>query len=240
MTGQASPASLVELTGVGDERLVLDLYGSVLLPNFRPDEMITEDDLVSSLRSGNCRITIAQDAGGAVIGGIVGDWFPGSRVQLLSYIAVRPGVRGQGVGTSLLTTGISGWVADLAPLLVIGEVEDPRHYHGTEFGDAIARMRLYERFGARTLPVPYSQPALRPGSARVPHLLLMVFAADPRARLATGRVDGRVVSRFLTEYFASAEGPARPDDTELEAMLRACSEPGGLPLLLAEDLGDLG
>jgi len=111
---------------------------------------------------------------------------------------------------------------------------------GTEFGDAIARMRLYERFGARTLPVPYSQPALRPGSARVPHLLLMVFAADPRARLATGRVDGRVVSRFLTEYFASAEGSARPDDTELEAMLRACSEPGGLPLLLAEDLGDLG
>jgi GNAT superfamily N-acetyltransferase len=240
MTGHVPPVSIVQLTGVGDERLVLDFYRSVLLPNFRPDELVTEDELISSLRSGSCRITIAQDAGGAVIGGIVGDWFPDSRVQLLSYIAVHPGVRGQGVGTSLLNTAIAGWVADLAPLLVIGEVEDPRHYHGTEFGDPVARVRLYERFGARSLPVSYSQPALRSGSARVPHLLLMVFAADPAARIAAGRVDGRIVGRFLTEYFAATEGPVCPDDSELEAILRACSEPGGLPLLLAEQLRDLG
>jgi GNAT superfamily N-acetyltransferase len=237
--GKTFSGSLADLAGADDERLVLDLYRSVLLPNFRPDELVTEDELVSSLRSGSCRIMIAQDAGGAVVGGIVGDWFPESHVQLLSYIAVRPGVRGQGVGTSLLETAIAGWVADLAPLLVIAEVEDPRHYHGTEFGDAVARVRLYERTGARSLPVPYSQPALGPGMARVPHLLLMVFAADPLARLATGHIDGRVVARFLTEYFAGSEGPARPDDTELEAALRACSAPGGLPLLLAEELPDL-
>ena len=107
-----------------------------------------------------------------------------------------------------------------------------------DFPDPVRRVALYEGNGARSLPVAYFQPALRPGASRVPHLLLMVSggsAVPPGA----GRVDGTVVERFLKEYFELCEGPPRADDPEYYALLGQCRRPGGLPLLLVKDLPPL-
>jgi GNAT superfamily N-acetyltransferase len=243
MASDAAPVpALIELTGAdGDGELAHEFYRSVLSPSFRGDELVGEDELLQTVHDGSCHVLLARDPDGTIIAGAVGDWFPRSRVQLLSYLATRPGIRGRGVGSVLMKAAVESWVQRLDPLLVVGEVEDPRHYQSPDgydsaYGDVIARLRFYEKHGVRSLPIPYSQPALRSDSARVPHLLLMVFAVGADARISADRVDGAVVERLLVEYFTEVEGEIRPDDAEVSAMLQACRVPGGLPLLLAEDL----
>jgi hypothetical protein len=166
---------------------------------------------------------------------MVSEWYPRSEVLLLSYIAVVAEFRGRGIGGTLLTAIPQRWAAELWPRLIVMEVENPRHYHDSTFGDPDGRVRLYERLGARCLPVPYLQPALGPAGHRVPHLLLMVLGGS-QAPPGSGRVNGQTVEQFLREYFEECEGPPRPGDTELERMLAACRQDGGLPLLQASDL----
>jgi GNAT superfamily N-acetyltransferase len=154
----------------------------------------------------------------------------------VTYLVVSPALRGRGAGSLVLRTAMDQWTRELAPRLIVGEVEDPRYFDDAGMGDPVARVRLYERMGVRSLPIPYAQPALTPTSARVPHLMLMVFAADDRAKLESGNIDGRIPEQFLTEYFESAEGPSRFRDDEFEAMITACRRAGGLPLLHAAEL----
>jgi GNAT superfamily N-acetyltransferase len=230
------PAPAVKDLRDADVPTMADFYRTVLVHNFRPDELISEEELNRGVREGETRVLATYAPDGTILGGAVGDWFGSSRVQLLSYIAVRPGLRGQGLGSTLLTEAVRAWTAEFEPLLIVGEVEDPRYHHDTEFGDASARVRLYERLGARALPLPYAQPALKPNGRRVPHLMLMVFAGEASAYLSDGHVDGNIIERFLREYFEACEGPALPGDDELTALLAACRVSGGLPSLLAHEL----
>ena len=156
--------------------------------------------------------------------------------MLLAYLAVRPGGRGTGIGATLLQAARDAWTAELSPRLIVLEVEDPREVTGSEaFGDPVARVRFYERHGARALPLPYVMPALSPGTERVKRLMLMVLGGTDLAP-GTRTADGRQVASFLAEYFEEFEGPARPGDAELDLLLEACARPGGLPLLLVHEL----
>lgn len=221
-------------------RLVPEFYRKVIAVSFPPDELESEEDLIAGLRSGRSRVLIARDCDGAIVGGAVGDYFPRSDVMLLAYLAVQAGGRGLGVGAAVLHAAKQAWMAELNPRLIVLEVEDPREFTGSEaFGDPAARVRFYERHGVRALPLPYMQPALSPGTARVPGLMLMVAggAAVPAAGPAGGAtIPGRHVAGFLTEYFEEFEGPARVGDAELGLLLAACDRPGGLRLMLARDL----
>ena len=141
-----------------------------------------------------------------------------------------------GTGGLLMKAVTEVWGSQVGPSLFVMEVEDPRHYGSDHArGDPEARVRFYERLGARTVPVPYFQPALGPAGQRVPHLLLMVFGGT-EAPPGTQRLDGKTVELFLTEYLEESEGPVRSDDTETQRMLAACRSPGGLPLLRVRDL----
>jgi GNAT superfamily N-acetyltransferase len=234
-----APEPVVVELSAGDDALVSEFYRAVLRPSFRDDELVDEDELRETIDAGTCHVLVARDDDGTVLGGAVGDWFESSRVQLLSYLAARPGVRGRGLGTLLVRAAVDSWVTRLDPLLVVGEVEDPRHYSNDDpdspYGDVIARVRFYEKLGVRALPIPYTQPALRTGASRVPHLLLMVFAVGAGAAIEPGRVEGAIVEQFLVEYFTDMEGDVS-DDVELSRLLAACREPSGLPLLLADEL----
>jgi GNAT superfamily N-acetyltransferase len=213
-----------------DEAGVASFYQSVLMPNFPPDELESEQALATELREGRARALVARTQDGSLLGGSVWQWFPGSQVLLLSYIAVTGERRSQGVGTRLLDAGLSTWAAEFSPVLIVAEVEDPRHYRDTRFGDPVRRVRLYQRIGARALPLPYFQPALTPGQDRVRHLMLMVLGGSA-APADAGQVDGQVIERFLAENLEAAEGRARPGDAEAQQLFAACRQPGGLPLL---------
>jgi GNAT superfamily N-acetyltransferase len=227
----------IEQLDYRDGPVVEDFYRTVLQPNFIADELLAQDSLVTGLREGRAYALFARGADGAIVGGVVSDWFALSQVLLVSYLAVLDELRGQSIGGQLLEAA-SLWEEALSPRLMVGEVEDPRFYKDTGFGNPLRRVAFYENSGIRALPVPYSQPALRPDSRRVPHLLLMV-GGGTAARPETDRMDGAIVEHFLKEYFELYEGPPRDDDPEYYAMLEHCRRPGGLPLVAVKDLPPL-
>jgi hypothetical protein len=236
MIDQPASGIVVRFLDGQDTDALSNFYTEVLTPSFRPAELVDADALLEAVRSGRTLVSVAVGSDGTVLGGMVADWHQDSRVLLLSYLAVRPCSRSQGVGQTLIGTTGPVWLAQLAPLVALAEVEDPRYFPGTEYGDAVARLQLYTRYGVRMLPVPYMQPEVRPGHGRVRHLLLVVFFVDDAACPAPGRVDGDIVERFVERYFSTVEGPARDDDVELARLRAACRQPGGLPLQHVDDL----
>lgn len=236
MPGPANQAVTVVDARDDGFRRVPELYHKVLAQSFPPNELESEEELMSGLGSGRSRALIAVDADGAVLGGTVGEYFPRSNAMLLAYLAVLPGGRGGGVGSVLLRALREAWTAELSPRFIALEVEDPREFTGTAaFGDPVARTRFYERHGVRALPLPYLQPALGPDTARVPGLMLMVLGSDDTSA-GGGVLDGQQVAAFLAEYFEEFEGPARPGDADYELLLAACARPGGLPLTTVAEL----
>lgn len=230
------PVVVIQEVDADDDQLVADFYRRVLAPNFPADELETSENIAGGLKSGGTKALVARTAEGTIVGGAVGDLFPLSGVMLLSYLAVAAEGRGTGTGGLLMKALTELWGSQLSPPLLIMEVEDPRYHHSDPaFGDPEARVRFYERLGARALPVPYFQPALGPDGHRVPHLMLMVFGGTD-APPGTARVDGKLVELFLTEYIEGCEGPVRPDDVAAQRLLAACRRPGGLPLLRVSEL----
>lgn len=218
---------------------IADFYRLVLAPNFPDDELETSEAFAAGLVFGETRALVARTDDGVIVGGAVGDIFSRSNVLLLSYLAVPAERRGSGTGGLLMRAVTEVWGSRLNPALFIMEVEDPRYHHSdANFGDPEARVRFYERLGARALPVPYFQPALGsrgPSARRVPHLMLMVFGGTRMPQSGQG-VDGPLVELFLTEYLEGCDGPVRSDDADAQRMLAACRRPDGLPLLRASEL----
>jgi GNAT superfamily N-acetyltransferase len=230
------PVVTIEELDADDADEVADFYRRVLASNFPTDELETSENFAAGLKSGGTRAIAARTAEGTIAGGAVGDLFLQGRVLLLSYLAVAAEGRGGGTGGLLMKAVTDVWGSQFGPSLFVMEVEDPRHHHSdAAFGDPEARVRFYERLGARALPVPYFQPALGPAGHRVPHLMLMVFGGTD-APPGTQQIDGKIIELFLTEYLEGCEGLVRPDDTATQRLLAACRRPGGLPLLRVSEL----
>lgn len=207
-------------------------YEDVLTPSFPSAELISRDEFLGSVAdpSGGTCTMLAVDGSGEVIGGIVGEWFADCRVLLDSYLAVKPGRRGGGIGRRLIEESISRWSSRFVPLLIVGEVEDPRFHPATVYGDPVARLRFYADLGGTILSVPYFQPALREDLDRVRNLFLMVFASDMSCRSDSG-VDSRVVRAFLEANLCACEESIDPDDAEVRALWEAVDHSDCVPLL---------
>ncbi|MEE2031950.1 GNAT family N-acetyltransferase [Rhodococcus chondri] len=207
-----------------------EFYDAVLAPSFPLSELAPRAELLAGLHdpAGAMRAALAVAATGEIIGGAVGEWFPDCRVLLVTYLATRPGQRGGGVGREVLRAVMAQWRRSIAPLLVVGEVEDPRHHRDNGFGDPVRRLRFYASEGAEVIDVPYFQPALRSDGDRVRNLLLMTFAVDPACRRDDG-VDSATVRCFLERNLEGIEGHVG-DDPETTALWAALAAPT-VPLL---------
>lgn len=215
----------------GGDSAIAEFYERVLVPHFRDAELVSREDFSAGLKAGTTRALLVRTARGVIAGGAVGNFYPRSRVLRLSYLAVPAEGRGMGTGGALMKAVTDIWGAQVRPSLFLMEIEDPRYFGRDDaLGDPGARVRFYERLGARALPLPYFQPALGPAGERVPHLLLMVLGGAD-APPGASRVDGGTVELFLTEYLEETEGRPRPDDPDAQRLLSACRRPSGLPLL---------
>ena len=167
-----------------------------------------------------------------MVGAAVGEWDEGLRVVLLAWLALRPGVRGGGIGGVLLDAAQADWIARYSPCLVLAEVADPAGHVGNEaHGDPVARLRFYQKRGARILDMPYFQASLGPGMPRVPDLLLLVLHADEQfAGSEPDTIDGRVLREYLELYQRECEGQVATDEQAVR-MWEAVDRPGGVPLL---------
>lgn len=226
---------IVDLTA--DDATLHQLYRDVLSPSFPPDELVSLEFLLDSIRDGHAEVSVALDDSGRVLAGAVGEWSASSRVMLLSYLAVAPGSRASGIGTSLYEATIRRWRAKYRPCLVLAEVERPDlHAASPVHGDPAARLRFYGRHGGGVLDLPYFQPALGPGRSRVFGLLLLALWVDPELTGEGGpdTVAPDPLLTFVTGYLAETEGGVDPADPAAAALLRALDVPTGVPVLPAE------
>ena len=211
------------LVAVDDETL-RRFYTTLLEPAFPPAELMTYEELRDARLETTTRGTILLDVDDPVAGIITEDYLEG-RVILVAYLIVAPTARNGGIGARLLSETVASQAQ--APL-VLAEVEDPRYFAASDAADPVARLRFYDRAGSRLLPLPYAQPALRPGCPRVDGLLLITISAPEPD------IDGALVAAFLDEYYSSCEGEeiVRTDPAYLALRATALGdEQGRLPLL---------
>ncbi|QAY70746.1 GNAT family N-acetyltransferase [Xylanimonas protaetiae] len=212
-SGHGSELELVRLSDA-PLRLVEALYTELLQTTFPPDELEPLEALLGALGETTDGVLAHRD--GRVAGGLVYDHYVDGTVQLLAYLVVDPSARGHGLGSLLLRRGLG----QSTSRLVLGEIEDPRHWPTTAVSDPAARLRFWARSGCRLLALPYVQPSLDATARRVRHLLLIVV--PPQGNPLPEAVPGDLVGRFLREYFTASEGSFDPDDDELAPLLRSC------------------
>ncbi|MGJ7441691.1 GNAT family N-acetyltransferase [Aquipuribacter sp. MA13-6] len=195
-----------------DDETVRAVYEDLLAPVFRPEELLSPEELRTAYGTGGRSPSTVLLAGGRPLAVMLGEWFQDRRVLLLSYLSVSDAARGSGLGTTLLTEDLPTWWGDAPAPLVLAEVDDPAVWPSEAMGgDPQARLRFYGRHGASLAPLPYVQPSLQGSSARVDGMLLL------RLGEAEGEVAG--LADFLREYFVACEGPGALDDPEVLGLL---------------------
>lgn len=240
--------TVLDLAGRTDaDDLLHRLYHDILLPSFRREELDPLRVIAAAFGEDPRLVDIAaaRDTAGEIVGAMICEWSPSSRVYLLSYLAARPGLRSQGVGTGLMHH-LPVWSRARGALVTLAEVDDPR-CHDAEglVGDPAARLAFYQRLGARVLDLPYFQPSLIRGGRRARGMLLLAFDVDA-AGLAEGPVPalrGDLLERWLRDYFADSEHLRQTDegmnDPDLARLLGQASAPAGVPLLPVEQYVDV-
>jgi GNAT superfamily N-acetyltransferase len=219
---------LHDLSQLPNSGLLRRGYAEILVPSLPAGELEDVDGLAGHVEAGSTYAALALHDD-VPIGMVVADPFDQVQVLLLSYLAVRPGIRGGGVGAALLRHFLPQWRDRSESQIVLAEIEDPRAHRATDAGDPEARVRFYQRQGYRLLPVPFVQPRVAADKDRIRGMLL---AVAPDERDGDDRpVSTKLVHAFLTDYFGSAEGVGVGDDPELDALL-AVVERGGTHLAL--------
>lgn len=210
---------------------VLDvLYRDVLSDAFPPAEILPLDRLRDLVASPAAQGWIAQ-VGDRVQGCAIGEWSEEHRVVLLDWLAVHRQARGEGIGGRVLEVALGHWREAYRPCLILAEVEDPAHHGSWNGVDPQARLRFYQRRGARALDLPYFQPSLSEGLPRVSGLHLMVLHADPPfLGLDPETIDAGPLRSYLEFYLSECEGVLAHDE-QVNALWRALDRPRGVPLL---------
>jgi GNAT superfamily N-acetyltransferase len=220
-----------------DAELLERFHAEVLTPSFRADELEPAESLARGLRSSAdapVLATVALGPEGEPVGGLVGELYPDERVLLIAYLAARPGLRRQGIGSGLMREVAPLWYADERVSLAVAEVHDPRVWFGVDGDDAAGRLRLYDRLGARTFGIPFVQPAVEHGGDRVRGFLLLAFHAEEAVLVredGTFGIPSDLLVRWTRRYFETAEGVRPPYDPELGTLIEAIESRDPVPLL---------
>ena len=183
--------------------LVANVYETILRPSFSRDELPDDGPLGGLDGSGNCVLSVVVEEGEPVAAALT-EYAPGVDIDLLGYLAARPGDRSRGLGTVLLDHLASRW-RQRSVSLALAELHDPRAWPETPSERAAARIRFYARWGCDVLDVPWVQPALGPGCDRVADMLLAVLWRLPGG---TDEVAAAPVAAWTEEYYLATEGPA--------------------------------
>lgn len=213
-----SQIRLRDLRADVDTSVIEAIYHEILEPSFSPDELDTLDCVLDGLAEGGsneCWGLCALDRD-TPVGCILGYPYPESRVLLIGYIAVRPGVRSRGVGRLLMDEVQRWWYGKADLTLVLAEVEDPRFHPVVGDLDPERRVAFYAGQGAKVVIGPYFQPRLEgEGKKRVYNLLLTVLYGSGGATSPGSSVSAGQLAAFLQEYFvASGESSDWPRDED--------------------------
>jgi GNAT superfamily N-acetyltransferase len=208
---------IVTITSHDDEGLLDEFHAGVYWEAF-PDQQepvaIWKRALWGGVAAYELTIRIAgralrDRARREILGGIAFEHYPRSGCGLITYMAISPAARRQGLGKRLQRASALALFARGARA-VFGEVNDPR-LAGAGVDEPIEDMwRRLERnqaWGARVVNARYVQPALASGLER-DHGLCLIALASEQPLPAT--LPGDIVREFVEELYAATEG-GRPD-----------------------------
>jgi GNAT superfamily N-acetyltransferase len=229
---------LIDLRERHDEELLAALYRELFIPNFPdPDEgedpsiwaplLWGEPDpaqpVLHALVAGR---DLVNPSGRDLMGVLLCEFYRRSSCGLLSYLAVRPGLRGRGLARWLVESAVGTLRAEARSggqdlRAMFGEVHDPAKVDPSQDAfDPTSRLEVMEKLGARLVPVSYVQPELRPGLRRSDRLLLVVFPVDGPVR----SLPAETVRDFLRDLYG-ALGVRDPDGDPDYARMSGQLEP---------------
>ncbi|MBI3998520.1 MAG: GNAT family N-acetyltransferase [Armatimonadetes bacterium] len=163
-----------------------------------------------------------REPGSRLVRGVVFfEFYQESACGFLTYLAVEPAFRRQGLGRRLVAEAIDRLASDAAsmgtPLVgVFSDTTDPRDAsREQESMDPWERVKMLARVGAQLVPIPYVQPELMPGQGRLRNMLLVAFpaGAEPLTTLPV-----RSVRAFLSEFYRACGVNAPEADEDFAAM----------------------
>jgi GNAT superfamily N-acetyltransferase len=196
------------------------IYRELLEPSFGPNELDTLDSVLDGLTKGGSYEAwgLCVLDGEKPVGCVLGYPSEESGVLLIGYLVVRRDQRSHGTGTRLIGEVRKRWFGRPGVTLVVGEVEDPRHYTVDRGSDPILRAKLYAQLGMQVVVGPYFQPRLEGECKhRVYNLFLTVLNNTNDAISAADSVSAEQIATFLLEYFrSSGEGEDWPRDDDEE------------------------
>ena len=140
-TQGADGLCVYEVPGSGP--VIEDFYHQILESSFPAAVLIDLDEVQDIAARDDASIWLAEDEDGTILGGAVAEWDESTRVVLLSYLAVRPGARGSGIGGPLYLKALDSWRQRFKPCLILAEIEDPAiNSSGDDYGDPTARLQV--------------------------------------------------------------------------------------------------
>jgi GNAT superfamily N-acetyltransferase len=153
----------------------------------------------------------------AVLAGIHFEFYRDSGAALVTYLCVRPDMRGQGIAAFLLGRAVETVRSNTASASaqVFAEAENPDSFAEPSMREAAShRLSVLSRLGFREVPIKYRQPALAPGKRPVDHLKFLIWSAEGSAgvKLSTLRA-------FMREFY-SALHAGEPDEAHIFGGLR--------------------
>jgi hypothetical protein len=168
-------------------------------------------------------IILAVGPDGQVRGGILAEYYPCSRVALITYMAVASGQKGRNLSRSLLDHAKRCVACDNGnqPPILLVEMENPDLQ--TNIQDqrrAAARIRLAASMGVLRVDIPYIQPALGAGKRKVEDLLLGFV---PYREGIPNSLPAANVAEFFKEFYACL---GQQDCDELKILLRVLPPEG--------------
>jgi len=206
---------VVVARGADDPDLVARAYDTVLSRSFGRDEIPPRDQFLLDVAGSTVLVALVD---GDVAAAAVSEGGGRDPIGLLSHLAVRPGTRGGGVGGQMMAALQAHWSS--GPPVVLGEVHDPRAWADGPDELPAARLRFYERHGARLLGVPWVQPKLWSGGDRVADMLLLVMGGSA----APDGVAAESLRSWMTAYYELTEGSDASDPTLAALLERVAAE----------------
>ncbi len=151
-------------------------------------------------------LLITTDEGGTeVTGGLIADWYENSHSIHLTYLIIAEAHRNKGLAKQFIDEGIQ-WIKDwilhnkgIEIRNVFFESNIPwKTKKGNDNFDAVERLKIFSKYGARWIDIAYTQPALDPEKEEVDNLFLLSFS---QYNTRGNKIPADEITEFLKDLY---------------------------------------
>lgn len=153
-----------------------------------------------------------------VAGGLIADWYEKSKCIHLTYLIIDESQRNKGIATILINEGVASvieWIKkskgiEIRNVFFESNIPWKTKQENDNF-DAVERLRIFSKLGAKWIDIPYIQPALDTEKATVDNLFLLSFT---QFNVARDKIEKTDVVGFLKDLYLGlgVDTPEQSDD----------------------------